>query len=96
MIKANIPPEFLLEWFLKSLFSYISKDVSTSRVATEEEAILRDQQLNLIYVHSQIIYEIIPNAPRSNMDFEKTTWNLSLDHMLMTLWVQLNHLLWNP
>ena len=52
MIKANIPPEFLLEWFLKSLFSYISKDVSTSGVATEEEAILRDQQLNLIYVHS--------------------------------------------
>ena len=48
MIKANIPPEFLLEWFLKSLFSYISKYVSTSGVATEEEAILRDQQLNLI------------------------------------------------
>ena len=73
MIKANIPPEFLLEWFLKSLFSYISKDVSTSGVATVEEAILRDQQLNLIYVHSQIICEIIPDAPRSNMDFAKPT-----------------------
>ena len=73
MIKANIPPKFLLEWFLKSLFSYFSKDVSTSGVAFEEEAILRDQQLNLIYVHYQIIYEIILDAPRSNMDFAKPT-----------------------
>jgi hypothetical protein len=30
LIKAYIPPEFLLEWFLKSLLPYISKDVSTS------------------------------------------------------------------
>ena len=41
LIKATIPPEFLLEWFLKSLFSYISKDVSTSGVTNKEEAILR-------------------------------------------------------
>ena len=49
LIKYTIPPEFLLEWFLKSLFPYISKDVSTSRVTNEEEAILRAQQLDLIY-----------------------------------------------
>ena len=30
LIKATIPPKFLLEWFLKSLLPYISKDVSTS------------------------------------------------------------------
>jgi hypothetical protein len=30
LIKAYIPLEFLLEWFLKSLLPYISKDVSTS------------------------------------------------------------------
>ena len=41
LIKATIPPEFLLEWFLKSLLPYISKDVSTSGVTNEEEAILR-------------------------------------------------------
>ena len=41
IIKATIPPEFLLEWFLKSLLPYISKDISTSGVTTEEEAILR-------------------------------------------------------
>ena len=36
LIKSFIPPEFLLEWFLKSLFPYIAKDVSTSRVQNEE------------------------------------------------------------
>ena len=41
LIKATIPPEFLLEWFLKSLLPYISKDVSTSGVNNEEEAIIR-------------------------------------------------------
>ena len=30
LIKAFIPPEFLLKWFLKSLLPYIAKDVSTS------------------------------------------------------------------
>ena len=32
LIKAFIPLEFLLEWFLKSLLPYIVKDVSTFRV----------------------------------------------------------------
>lgn len=36
MIKASIPSDFLLEWFLKSLLPYISKDVSNSGVTTEE------------------------------------------------------------
>ena len=39
LIKAFIPPEFLLEWFLKSLLPYIVKDVSTSGVQNEEQAI---------------------------------------------------------
>jgi hypothetical protein len=40
-IKSYIPPEFFLEWFLKSLFPYISKDVSTSGVKSEEESIFK-------------------------------------------------------
>ena len=63
LIKATIPPEFLLEWLLKSLLLYISKDKSTSGVTNEEEAILRAQYLDLIYSHSRILYEIIPDAP---------------------------------
>ena len=35
LIKATIPPEFLLEWFLKSLLPYISKEFSTLGVTNE-------------------------------------------------------------
>jgi len=63
MIKASIPLEFLLEWFLKSFLPYISKYVLTSGVSTEEEEIFKAQQLNLIYSKSGILYEIIPDAP---------------------------------
>jgi hypothetical protein len=71
LIKAYIPPEFLLEWFLKSLQLYISKDVSTSKVTYEEEVIFKDQQLDLLYAQSQMSYEILPDAPRSNYDPRK-------------------------
>ena len=40
LIKANIPPKFLLEWFLKYLFSYIKKDVLKYIVMNEEHVIL--------------------------------------------------------
>jgi hypothetical protein len=66
LIKAYIPPEFLLEWFLKSLLSYISKDVSTSGVTFEEEVIFKAQLLDLIYAQSDMLYEIIPDTLRSN------------------------------
>jgi hypothetical protein len=56
---------FLLEWFLKSLVIVVSKDVATSRVFSEEEAILRVQQLKLIYFQSGMLYEILPYVPRS-------------------------------
>ena len=71
LIEAIIPLEFLLEWFLKSLFPYISNDVSTLGVTNEEEAILRAQQLDLIYSQSGILYEIILEAPRPTHDAEK-------------------------
>ena len=71
LIKATIPPDFLLEWFLKSLLPYISKDISTSRVMNEKEAIRRAQQLDLIYSQSGILYEIIPEALRPAHDAEK-------------------------
>jgi hypothetical protein len=47
---------------------YISKDVSTSRVTFEEEAIFKAQKLSLIYAQSEMLYDILPNAPRSNYD----------------------------
>ena len=68
LIKDFIPLEFLLEWFLKSLLPYIRKDVSTSEVQNEEQAIFRAQELDLIYAQSILLYEIIPNAPRSSFN----------------------------
>ena len=44
------------------------KDVSTSRVKNEDQAIFRAQQLYLIYAQSWLLYEIIPNAPCSNFN----------------------------
>ena len=51
--------------------SYISKDVSTLGVTNEEEAILRAQQMDLIYSQSGILYEIIPDPPRPTHSVEK-------------------------
>jgi hypothetical protein len=55
LIKAYIPPEFLLEWFLKSLLSYISKGVSTYGVTYEEEVIFKAQQLDFIYAQTRML-----------------------------------------
>ena len=72
--RALLKPLFLLssllEWFLKSLLPYISKDVSTSGVTNEEESILSAQQLDLIYSQFGILYEIIPKALRPTHDVE--------------------------
>jgi len=71
LIKAYIPLEFLLEWFFKSLQPYISKDVSTSEVIFEKEVIFKDQQLDLIYDQSGMLYKIISDTPRSRYDPRK-------------------------
>ena len=68
LIKAFIPSNFLLEWFLKLLLPYIAKDVSTFRVQNEEQAIFRARELDLIYAQSGLLYEIIPNALRSSFN----------------------------
>ena len=44
---------------------------NTSGVTNEEEAILRAQQLDLLYSQSGILYEIIPEVPRPTHDVEK-------------------------
>jgi hypothetical protein len=68
LIKVQVPPAFLLEWFLKSLVPVLSKDVATSGVFSEEEAIMREQQLELIYSQSGLLYDIFPDVPRSILD----------------------------
>ena len=68
MIKVSVPPAFLLEWFLKSLVPLLSKDIATSGVFSEEEVIMRAQQLELIYSQSALLYEVFLDAPRSILD----------------------------
>jgi hypothetical protein len=55
LIKVPVPPTFLLEWFLKSLVPQLSKDIATSGVFSEEDAIMRAQQLELIYSQSGLL-----------------------------------------
>jgi len=68
LIKVPVPLAFLLEWFLKSLVPHLSKDVATSGVFLDEEAIMRYQQLELIYSQFGLIYEFFPYVPRSILD----------------------------
>jgi hypothetical protein len=68
LIKVPVPPAFLLEWFLKSLVPQLSKDIATSRVFSEEDTIMRAQQFELIYSQSGLLYNILPDAPRSILD----------------------------
>jgi hypothetical protein len=58
----------MLEWFLNSLHPPKLKDVSTSGVTNEEEDILRDQQLDLIYAQSEMLYHLLSDSPRSIYD----------------------------
>jgi hypothetical protein len=79
LIKVKVRPSFLLKWFLKSLVPCMSKDVATTRVFFEEEVIMRDQQLELIYSQSGMLYKILPDAPRQL----STKTNRSLGLILM-------------
>jgi hypothetical protein len=84
LIKVPVPPAFLLEWFLKSLVPQLSKDVATSGVFSEEEAIMRAQQLELIYSQSGLLYEFFQMHHGPSL----TRPDKSLDHMPMVLLVQ--------
>jgi hypothetical protein len=68
LFKTPIPLAFLLEWFLKSLHTPVSKDIATSGVFNEEEAIFRAQQLDLIYAQSGMLYHLLLDAPQKNHD----------------------------
>jgi hypothetical protein len=68
LIKVPVPPTFLLKWFLKSLVPWLSKYVATSRVFSEEEVIMRAQQLELFYSQSGLLYKVLRDAPWSILD----------------------------
>ena len=57
---------------MKSLQPEISKDVSISGVYSEEQAIFRAQQLELIYSQYGILQKYLPDAPGSKVDIAKS------------------------
>ena len=54
-------------------------------VTTEEEAILKAQQLDLIYAQSGILYEIIPEASRSTNNVEKPKSRSYVDGVVVSI-----------
>jgi hypothetical protein len=50
------------------LVPQLSKDVATSGVFSKEDAIMRAQQLGIIYSQSILLYEIFLDAPCSILD----------------------------
>jgi hypothetical protein len=60
-----------VEWFTKSLLAQIARDVAMGGVVTEEEAIARAQYLDLVYLQSGTLYNLIPNATRATNDPSK-------------------------
>jgi hypothetical protein len=68
LIKATITDQLLVEWFTKSLFPPISRDVPMGGVVTEDEPISHAQYLDLVYSQFSTLYELIPNALRTSID----------------------------
>jgi hypothetical protein len=53
-----------LDWFLRSLIPLLTKDVASTFPQSEEEAISKAQQYNLIYSQSGYLYTVLPDALR--------------------------------
>jgi hypothetical protein len=51
-----------------SLVPQLSKDIATSGVFSKEYSIMRAQQFELIYSQYGLLYNILPDAPRSIVD----------------------------
>src|SRR5713101_4720233 len=73
LCKIKLDDRIFLDWFLKSLLPLIAKEVGAERPQTEEEAILKAQQFDLIYAQSGYLYTIIPDAPRGDHPLEAIT-----------------------
>ena len=68
LIKALILDQLLADWFTKSLFPPIARDVAMGGAITEEQPISRAQYLDLVYSQSGTLYDLIPQAPHPSTD----------------------------
>lgn len=63
LIKFHIPDQILTHWFTTSFVNKIGQDIVMGACVTEEQAIARAQYLDLIYSQSDMLYDILPDAP---------------------------------
>jgi hypothetical protein len=64
LCKAETTKQKCLDWFLRSLVSLLGKDVASTFPQTEEEAISKAQQYDLIYAQSGYLYTVLPDLPK--------------------------------
>ena len=79
LIKTPIPEQLLVDWFTKSLFPPISRDVAMGGVVTEEKDINWAQYLEFFYSQSKNLYDLIPQAPRPSTNPTKPPTETSVD-----------------
>lgn len=68
LIKFDIPDKFLTEWFKKSFINKIAKYIAMGGCVTEDQAIYHAQYLDIVYSHSGMLYEMLPDAPKPYSD----------------------------
>jgi hypothetical protein len=64
LCKAETTKQQCLDWFLRSLISLLGKDVASTFPQSEEEAISKAQQYDLIYAQSGYLYMVLPDLPK--------------------------------
>jgi hypothetical protein len=82
LCKAETTKEQCLNWFLKSLVSLLAKDVASTFPQSEEEAISKAQQFDLIYAQSGYLYTVLPDAPQTHTIRPGQTWDVSLSRWI--------------
>jgi hypothetical protein len=64
LCNAETTKQQCLDWFLRSLVSLLGKDVASTFPQSEEEAISKAQQYDLIYAQSGYLYMVLPDLPK--------------------------------
>ena len=77
-----------MDWFTNYLLLPIARDVSMGGVVIEEQAISRDQYLDLVYSQSGTLYDLIPHAPLPTTNPSRPTTEPPADDILGSVQTQ--------
>jgi hypothetical protein len=88
LIKIVIPNQLLVEWFTKLLLPLITLNVAMGGVVTEEEAISREQYLDLVYSQFSTLYDLIPNSIHATTDPSKPSYSSHADGVIGSVKMQ--------